>query len=271
MAITTVDGVLAGAQPNRFFHKAITPTMVIARPQSLWGLGGIPGAGSFDTTLDGVTLSSTSALVNGQLPFYDPASGQTYLSRFSAHYTAGGGFIWLADRIWHNGGFTITSNAAQSITSPAWPSRDEDGATAGKGVLLGLEISAVAGAAAPTITVSYTNSDNTSGRSATNTFATANSPTAGAFFPIGLQAGDRGVKSVQSLTLSTSWVSGTMNLVAYRIIAGVDLAAGSAGQVIDVLTGNMSKMYAGTVPFLILAPSATTAGYVSGHLGVTQG
>lgn len=50
MAITDVDSALAGMQPNRYFHKSVTPTMVAGRPQSTWGLGGIPGAGSFDNT-----------------------------------------------------------------------------------------------------------------------------------------------------------------------------------------------------------------------------
>lgn len=270
MAITTLDGVIAGAQAPRYIAKAVTPTMVAGRPQSLWGLGGNPGAGSFDTTLAGVALSSTSAQVNGQIPFTDPVSGNSYLGRFQAGANIAGTLL-LCDRLWHNGGFTITSATAQTVNSAAWPARDNNGSTNGEGVLLGLEISAAAGAAAPTITVGYTNSAGTASRTATNSFATANSPTAGAFYPIGLQAGDTGVRSVQSLTLSVSWVSGTMNLVAYRVLAALELTAAFVPNAIDAVTSGFPRLYNGSVPFLIFIPSTTTASNVSGQVVWTQG
>ncbi|MEO8296350.1 MAG: hypothetical protein ABI574_00940 [Burkholderiales bacterium] len=244
--------------------------MVAGRPQSLWGLGGNPGAGAFDTTLNGVVLSSSSTQVNGQIPFSDPVSGDTYLSRLQAAATIAGTLL-LCDRLWHNGGFTITSTSAQSITSPTWPARDNAGSTNGDGVLLGLEISAAAGAAAPLITIAYTNQAGTSGRSAFNSFATANSPTAGAFFPIGLQAGDTGVRSVQSLLITSSWVSGTMNLVAYRPIASLELPVGNVSNAIDALTSGFPKLFNGAVPFFLFIPSTTTASNISGSMAVTQG
>lgn len=270
MAITTVDGALAGMQWPRFFGKAGTGTIVSGRPQSLWALAGNPGAGSYDTTLAGVALSSTSAQVNGQIHFADPGSGNTYLARMTGQATQAG-VLMLVDRLWHNGGFTITSTSAQTVNSATWPARDATGTTDGAGVLLGLEVSAACGAAAPTITVSYTNSAGTSGRSATNWFATANSPGAGAFFPIGLQAGDLGVRSVQSLTLSASWVSGTINLVAYRPLAFLDLVAGSVPNALDMLQAGMPRMFNGTVPALIFSPVTTSNTIVQGSIVWTQG
>lgn len=270
MAITTLDGAIAGMQWPRYISKAATATMVAGRPQSLWALAGNPGAGAYDTTLNGVTLSSTSAQVTGQINFVNPPSGNTYLARLQGSATIAGTLL-LCDRIWHNGGFTITSTTAQTITSPTWSARDANGSTNGDGILLGLEISAAAGAAAPTITVSYTNSAGTSGRTGTNSFATANSPTAGAFFPIGLAAGDIGVRSVQSLTLSVSWVSGTMNLVAYRPIAALEITAANTPNAIDAITAGFPRLYDGTVPFLVFIPSTTTASNISGQVIWTQG
>jgi len=270
MAITTLDGAIAGMQWARPFTKAATPTLVAGRPQSLWGLAGNPGAGAWNTSLAGVALSSTSAQVAGQIPFSDPAAGGTYLARFQGQATIAGTLL-LCDRLWHNGGFTITSNAAQTINSATWPARDAAGSTNGLGVLVGLEISAAAGAAAPTISVSYTNSDGTSGRTATNWFATANSPSAGSFFPIGLQSGDQGVRSVQTLTLSASWVSGTMNLVAYRPLAALELTASNTPNAVDALTSGFPQMFAGTVPYLVFIPSTTTATNVTGTVAWTQG
>lgn len=270
MTITSLDAVIAGAQPIVPFAKAVTGTMVAGRPWSTWALAGNPGAGSFDTTLAGVALSSTSALVNGQLRHVNPGSGNAHLMGLSAT-VAQAGLLLLCDRLWHNGGFTITSNTAQTVNSATFPARDNDGSTNGVGVICGLEISAAAGAAAPTITMAYTNSSGTGSRSATNSFATANSPAAGSFFPIGLQAGDVGVRSVQSITLSASWVSGTMNLVAYRVLAALPIAGAFIPNSIDALTGGFPRIYDGAVPFLIFIPNTTTTSNISGTYQETQG
>lgn len=270
MAITTLDGALAGMQWPRYFAKGVTGTMVAGRPWSLWSLAGNPGAGAFDTTLNGVTLSSTSAQVNGQIPFTDPGSGNTYLARFQGGATISGTLL-LCDRLWHNGGYTITTTTAQNSTTPTWPSRDVDGATSGKGVLVGIEVSAACGAAAPAPTLTYTNSAGTGSRTASLSFATANSPAVGSFFPFGLQAGDLGIQSVQSLTLGTSWVSGTINLVAYRVLASLELTGAFVPNAIDSLTSGFPRMYNGTVPFLIFIPSTTTTSNISGQMIITQG
>lgn len=270
MAISSLDGTIAGMQALRAIAKAISPAMVAGRPQSLWGLGGNPGAGAFDTTLNGVALSSTSAQVAGQIQHTDPVTGNAYLAKVAGS-AAQAGQLLFCDRLWHNGGFTITSTGAQTITSPAFPARDVAGSANGDGVLLGLEVSAAAGAAAPTITVGYTNQAGTAGRTGTNSFATANSPTAGAFFPIGLLAPDTGVRSVQSLTLNASWVSGTINLVAYRVLSSLCLPGAFIPDRLDAVTGGLPRLFNGSVPFLIFVPSTTTASNVSGDYTETQG
>lgn len=270
MAITTLDGVIAGQQPPVLISKAVTATLVAGRPASLWSLGGSPGPGSFDTTLNGVTLSSTSSQVAGQIRHVDPVSGNAYLSRLQAQATQAGTLL-LLDRLWHNGGYTITSATAQNSTTPTWPARDIAGSTNGDGVLLALEVSAAAGAAAPTITVSYTNQAGTAGRTGTNILATANSPAIGATYFIGLQAGDTGVRSVQSLTLSVSWVSGTINLVAYRLLASLEIGQALGSNAIDAVTGGMPRLYNGVVPWLVFVPNTTTATNVTGSYVETQG
>lgn len=206
----------------------------------------------------------------GQLPFSNPVSGNSYLARLQAMATVPG-LLMLVDRLWHNGGFTITSNTAQTVNSAAFPARDNNGSTNGEGVFLGVEISAAAGAAAPTITASYTNSAGTSGRTGTNINPTANSPAAGSVFLIGQQAGDLGVRSVQSITLSASWVSGTMNLFAYRILAALELTVANVPNAIDMLSSGFQRMFNDTVPMLMFIPSTTTASNIIGHAGWTQG
>lgn len=273
MAITTLAGVQAGMQWARTFAKE-SLSLAASQYCSTWGRAGTPVAGSFDTTLNGVTLTSPVA---GQIPWNNPASGNTYIASLQAALggsTVTSGAIIVADRLWHNGGFTITSTSAQSITSPTWPARDATGATSGLGVLLGVEVSATTGSASPTITVSYTNSAGTSGRSATNYFTTSAS-NAGHFYSINLQSGDYGVQSVQSLTLSASWVSGTINLVAYRPLALMPLsiaAASSCSSRLDPASICLPRMYDGSVPFvLVMGGQAGSLPSVVGSIGFAQG
>lgn len=267
MAITTLDGAIAGMQPPRQIAKRVTATLVAGRPASLWSLAGQPGAGAFDSTLNGVTLTGPQ---NGQIPRTNPGSGNAYLARLSAGATQAG-VLLLLDRLWHNGGYTITSTGAQSITSPTWPARDVAGSTNGDGVCLAVEVSAATGAGTPTITIAYTNSSGTASRSATNVQATVASSAIGATYFIGLQAGDTGVRSVQSLTLSATWTSGTINLVAYRMLAALEIPVANCTNAIDVVTGGMPRIYDGTVPWLVFVPNTTTASIITGTYVETHG
>lgn len=266
MTISTLDGMLAGFQPPRFFNKAVSGLLVGGRPHSYWGVAGIPGAGSFDTTLNGVTLTSSTTQVSGQIPFSNPAGGQsTYLARFAACATQSA-TTYLLDRLWHNGGIGITLTSAQVIASPAWPARDINGATSGAGILLGLEVSAVTGANAPTITVSYTNSSGSSARSAVNIRTTSSGSIAGAFYPLSLQSGDAGAQSVQSVTLSASWTSGTVNLVAFKVLSQVECPVALIANSVDAITGGFPTLQLGTVPYVAILPNTTTTSNIFGNI-----
>lgn len=267
MAITTLDGALAGMKPPTYFSKAVTGTLVAGRPFSPFYLAGVPGAATAPSPgLAGAALTTYA----GQLPI-PAASGNTHLARFSGVSSAQAGVLLLCDRLWHNSGFTITSTGAQTINSAAWPARDMNGSTNGVGVILGVEISSATGAGTPTITVSYTNDANTSGRTGTNSVATVATSAAGTFYPIGLAAGDTGVRSVQTLTLSATWTSGTMHLVAYRVLASLELGAAGLPNAIDALTSGMPRCYDNTVPFLVYIPQTTTTTQLTGTAVFTQG
>lgn len=267
MAITTLDLALAGMKPPGYFSKAVTGTLVAARPFSPFYLAGVPGAATAPSPgLAGAALTSYA----GQLAI-PAASGNTHLARFSGVASAQAGLLLLCDRLWHNSGFTITSTGAQTVNSAAWPARDQNGSTNGVGVILGVEISTAISTNAPTITVSYTNDANTASRTGTNTVATTSTSPAGTFYPIGLQAGDTGVRSVQTLTLSASWVTGAMHLVAYRVLATLELSAAGIPNAVDALTSGMPRCYDTTVPFLIFIPQTTTTTQLSGSAVFTQG
>ena len=226
MAITTLAQIRSGlTRPTDHIGKTGNGATVSAHYINLTGRyqGGWPAAAAVPTPgMAGVALTGPT----GDIPYPAEGAGQTtYIAAISNVALTGvatGGFPILVDRLWHSSGITITSTAAQTVNSAAWPARDIDGSTNGEGVYIALEIHTVTGAGSPTISISYTNSAGVAGRTGTSivggAIATAG---AGAWFVIGLQAGDTGVRSVQTVTLSATWTSGAAGLVAFRpIVSG---------------------------------------------------
>lgn len=269
MAITTLDGLIAGLRPPQFFLKTGGTMEAAGVLHSFMYTAGMPGAATAATPgLGGAALTSYA----GQIPFTNPTGGaETRLARFSC-FASIAGRMMLLDRLWHNSGITATTTTAQTVNSVAWPARDRDGSTDGVDVLVALEVSTATtnGAAVTNTTMSYTNQAGTSGRTATIASFPATAA-AGTFVIFQLQAGDTGVRSIQSVTLGTSYGGGTTRLVAFRILAAADVAVGSLGLDRDAVALGAPKLYDNTVPFLVWLPTATTAANVMGQVVYSQG
>lgn len=268
MAITTVDGAIAGMrQPEQILKVGATmeaagvmysPFYVTGRP----GAADAPSPG-----LAGAALTTYA----GQIPFTNPGAGNSYLARLAVNSTVTGTLL-LCDRLWHNSGITITQTTAHTVNSVTWPARDINGSTDGTGVYVGIEASAAIGGGAVTnTTLNYTNSTNTGGARTGTMASWPASATAGTFVPFQLAAGDVGVRSIQGLTLGTTYTSGTIHLVAYRVLAQVGCSVANVANAVDMLTSGFVRLYDNTVPFLLWIPSATTAVTLNAQMIVTQG
>ncbi len=266
MAITTLDGAIAGQRPPDNFQKVGAAT-VVGRLYSPFYVAGMPGAAVAPSPgVAGAALTSYS----GQIPFTNPGSGNSYLYRFQGDCNVAG-TLYVCDRLWHNSGLSATLTTAQTVNSVAWPARDRDGSTNGVDVQIGFEVSTVMGAGTPTFTMNYTNAAGTAGRSIT-TAAQSATMAVGSFIPIPLAAGDTGVRSIQAgWQLSATMTSGAYHLVAYLVLARLPVVAGGIGGALDFITGGGVRMYDNTVPFLLWLPATTTAPTISGSLQVTQG
>lgn len=270
MSITTVNGLVAGMQPPHDFFKIGAamedPTVTSGIYHSFLYTAGNPGAAAIPASgINGGALTTYA----GQVPFSNPVSGNTYLATLSASATTAGKLI-LCDRLWHNSGLVVTTTTGQAITFPTLPARDSAGATSGADVLIGLEVSTITGngaATAPTIT--YTNSAGSGSKTGTAAFpATA---VAGTFVPFSLAAGDVGVRSVQTVTLGTSLVSGVIHLVAYRILGTIEINAANYGDTKDFVRLGLPKLYNNTVPWLLWQHTVATATNIQGMLTYAQG
>jgi hypothetical protein len=203
-------------------------------------------------------------------------SGNTYLARYTkaGRSQAGTSVITLVDRLWENSGLSVTSTSLQAVNSAAWPARDANGSTNGEGVYIAVEFSVIAGAATPTITMVYTNSTGTATRTTTNINPIVTTFPAGGWVMMGLNAADTGVRSIQSITLNASFLSGTMHLVAYRPICLLGQYDNKDGAIDgDAVSLGMPKLFNGSVLQSILLSSNGTVTEIGGTQTVqfTQG
>lgn len=222
MAITTVAGISSGLLQPTIIYKNSNVTSNVGAMEfitSWYGTGYPPAATAYAGGLTGQALTSSTAAI----PFPVPPAGQnSYVARVNRLGSNRGTptNTMLIDRLWENSGLNRTLTTAQTFSSAAWPARDLDQSTDGRGVYIALEVSTSVGGGttAPSVTMIYTSSAGVSGQIGVLVTSRVNPP-AGQFFPFTLASGDVGVRSIQSITFSVSWgTSGVLHLVAYRPI-----------------------------------------------------
>lgn len=232
---------------------------------------GFPGAWAIGTPgINGRATDGTNSADLGCLPVKNPVSGVNYLTNFSSTATTAS-FQLLLDLMWVNTGLVVTTTTAQSITPVSLPARSLDGTSNGEDVMAGILVTtATTNASAVTnTTMSYTNSDGTSGKTATISSFPATA-VAGTLIPFQLASGDKGVRSVQSVTLGTSYAAGAISLVLFRVIAGVPVLIANAGGKIEANNGFNIKLFNGSCLLPAYYATATTATTAFGSVTVEE-
>lgn len=231
---------------------------------------GLPGAWLPGTPgLAGRATDGLSVADAGCLSFPDPASGNMFLTNISGSSGVAEQLAFY-DILWVNSGLVVTTTTAQTINSVAFPARDVNGAVNGEGLIAGLLCTtATTNAGAITnITMSYTNSDGVSGRTATMASFPI-SQVIGGLVWFQLQAGDKGIQSIQSVTLGTSLVTGAVSVIVARRLGNVGIqVANLPAQNIYGKPGIRLYNRSTILPFCLA--SATTASNISGALTVQE-
>lgn len=122
--------------------------------------------------------------------------------------------VMIVDRLSHQGGLDGTVATPQTTNLPTAALTRY---VSGVGVQAGLEINTTIGSSGGTVTASYTNTVPTAGRTTEAVgFGVASRAANKVFVPLPLQAGDQGVTSVESVTLSGSTgAAGNFGVVLY--------------------------------------------------------
>lgn len=226
---------------------------------------GFPGAWAPGTPgLSGRTTDGTTTTDAGCLIVNNAASGGNYVAQLNATGTVAHN-LFLQDWLWVNSGTVVTTTTGQTITSGTWPARDAIGSTNGYGVGVGILVTTATtnvGAVTNT-TLTYTSADGTGSRTATIASFPATA-VIGTFVPFQLQAGDRGVRSIQTLTLGTSYGGGAISLVAYRTIWGQPMTLANIGTGGFPVANPGARIYDGTCLMPVGVMSSTTAVTLAG-------
>ena len=273
MAISNQDGLvsaLAGVVPqNRAMWTKANVTSVAGRMCSLWTGTGQPGTGSLTLGQAAAGAVSTSA-DTGAYPFTNPSGQNTYAGRAIAS-SAATGMLVLFDLLWVWGsggsGWVVTTTTAQATTSPAALTRPDAN---GNGTELWLEVLSTLGAGASTPSISYTNSGGTGSRT-TSALASTSGFITGSMVQFPLQAGDTGVKSVQSMTLTTTMTSGTARVCILRRVAEIPITTANVPVLLDFAALGLPQIYDSASLFWAFLPVSTTSGPVSIKLDLIQG
>ena len=236
---------------------------------------GFPGAWSPGTPgINGRVTNGTTAADNGCIPIKNPSVGANYLTEIQMASSVNHAHRFF-DCLWVNSGIVVTTTTAQAITTPLLPARDINGTTNGEGCMIGLLVTTANtnAAAVANTTISYTNSDGVAGRTATLTAIAGSqipaTPVIGTIVWFNLAAGDKGVRSIQSITLGTSLAAGAVSLMIARNIAriGTTIPNVSAQKIIGAPG---IRLYNGTCMLHCVMASATTATFFNGEVVVME-
>jgi hypothetical protein len=209
---------------------ATTPTA--GRYTSLWQYDGTHGNGS----APGAAAIPTNS-TNGALPITNPGgSREKWLTQIFATCTTPG-ILLVYDRLLHISGLSGVSTADQTVqgTTPT-PALTRN--TGGVGNIAFYEIYTTIGSTNRTLTMTYTNSAGTTGRTSTQTIGSAGFREATRMTPIPLAAGDKGIQAIEKVKLdATTGTAGDFGITIARPIAYIPIGAAAAPGFRDFTTG----------------------------------
>lgn len=204
----------ANGRNNDFFGLKSAQTTVANQWSFLARSTGVPSAMTYSNIPGGLVPTN---LTTGALPLTSPgALYDTYLLVPGLNMTSGTNVVMFVDLLVAAGNISATSITTQTVNSSALTRY-----TDGNGVYMTYEVTTALGGTASNMTVTYTNQAGTGSRSSgsqtlTTSCITFRTQPIAWGWSCPLQAGDFGVRSVESLILSASMTAGVMALLIFK-------------------------------------------------------
>jgi hypothetical protein len=198
---------------------------ISGRGCSLWEYDGQPAKGAVPTS-GSIPVRTTQ----GAIPFTPATGGRDKHLIGAGITTLTAGIYLLYDRLFHEGGLSGTSTAAQTIQgSPASPALTRY--TGGTGNIAFYEIYTIIGTTSTTLTMTYTNQGGTGSRTSTINIGATNFREVTRMQRIPLAAGDSGIQSIQQIQLTaTTGTVGNFGITIAQPLAWIPVnVAGTMG------------------------------------------
>jgi hypothetical protein len=252
MALTDFDEYIDKLKENRVADFS-TSTIRVQRPNASWQ--------SFNPTpatpTTSVALDKTSAQSMGPIPAVSTGRLTMLGARINTSIYAAASMM-VVDLLNVSGGLNGTLTTAQTTNLPTAALTRY---TSGEGVMAGIVVYSIIGTTQTTVTISYTNSAGTSGRTSTaTTIGGGFYRETGVLLPIPLQAGDTGIRSIESVTLAgTTGTAGNFGVCLFKPLAMISLESATGAMPLDsVSTGCIIGSLCEIHPDACLTVSAVT-------------
>lgn len=262
-----MDGLIAAmaANPRWANFSKLSISAGAGNAVSLWDTDGTPGAGVMAIGNTSAGLVPTNATA-GAIGYVDYTGGLLgYLARFDLDSNSVvAGFV-LYDRLFHVGSFVLSSLTTFTLASQ--PSYSARVPTDYSETEIWIEMASAISSSTVMVSVGYTNSAGTSGRTATMPTANLASFIKNRMLCMQLQSGDGGVQKIDSVTISGATATGTVNVLVMRRIASRGCSqAGMGGQIIpsDPISSGMRRIYPSSCLALLAVTSTTSTGSLVG-------
>jgi hypothetical protein len=269
--VNTLTGGTAAREQMWIFYDnrsgaAAGPVTSVGRFTSMWTFNHLSSVGA----APGGTARNPDRTTAGALGQADPTGGRSkYLCGIAGSGVVAGTFI-LYDRLGDISGLNGTTITAQTcnVNTTRYTS------TASVGNRIYIEIYTAVGGTSRTITCSYTNQDGTSGRTspAVAIGGTGLSEVA-RIIQVPFQAGDTGVQSVESVTLSaTTGAAGNFGVTIGRPIAMFPLNLAGATSVTDLISQipSLPEIQTGACLTMMMQATTTTSPNFFGTLSFVE-
>lgn len=270
MAITTANAYIAAPKQIIPFTKTASITTVAAQRSTQFATAGNPGAGTaaFTTALTGVVPTDATGGYPAINAFGGGATG--YLTRVQYNLSVAGRMeLW--DCLW---GINVPTTPAAPTTytiagASSYLGRCPSGA--GNGVRIFLWATTAVAANAVTVTVTYTNSAGTAGRT-TGASGSLSGLIVGRWIELPLQAGDSGVNSVQTVVVGgTAAATGAINVTLVRPLWSGRVPIANFGDINALDKTGMPIVYADSALMLTTIPDSTAAGIPDLNFEIANG
>ena len=244
MAINSVAGITAAINAGKFYKQYWQKTenataLAAGNWYTLWTLPGMPSAGAYGGTANNLFTMTGSGASPTAGKFYAGEAVSPSIKQLigleagiATVATTGPLYLILVDMLMYYAAFPLTSSPQTMVQN----SNSLPRYTSGAGVMAFLEITTVSSATAWSFTITYTNQSGSGSKTSVSmsTPATATiltqipyavaSGTAAAQGPfITLAAGDYGIQSVQSMTITSPPAAGNAALVLCKPLAAIPI------------------------------------------------